>query len=80
VYPNPAGADAELSLVLNNYDVTGNVAVVITDALGRAVSSQVVTGSGQFNTWKLNHQLAAGLYTVQVTAGGERFTQKLVVK
>jgi hypothetical protein len=81
VYPNPTEANGDITVVLNNLAVNSSTATIsINDAVGRTVLTEVVSFNGQQNSWTVKNQLAAGVYTVRATAGGETFSQKLVVK
>jgi hypothetical protein len=81
VYPNPNEGGRDITVVLNNLNsASSKVAISIVDAIGRTVVSEEVAYQGLQNTWAVNNNLAAGVYTIRVTAGGEVFSQRLVVK
>ncbi|MBK7945582.1 MAG: T9SS type A sorting domain-containing protein [Flavobacteriales bacterium] len=83
LYPNP-NAGNELFVNLTGVDASiETVSVDIYDAFGKRVSARTiaVNGEGFVNTiMQLNGELAAGLYTVSITAGEQQFTERLVVQ
>jgi hypothetical protein len=80
LYPNPAAANGTVQLSLNNLDHSGKVALNIVDALGRTVATQTLETQGVNNTWNIESGLAAGVYTVKVSAGAQSYSRKLVIQ
>lgn len=75
VYPNPATTYIQLQL---NKNVNGNIAIQLTDALGKVLKQQKMSVNG--NNVKLNTEtLAAGTYLVKLLYNGEQYIQKVVV-
>ena len=83
MYPNPNRGD-QLSVNIEGIEATiETVSVDIYDAFGKRVSARTlaINGDGFVNTiMQLNGELAAGLYTVSITAGEQQFTERLVVQ
>jgi hypothetical protein len=82
MYPNPNRGD-QLFVNLEGIDAAvETVSVDIFDAFGKRVSARTIgTQDGFANTTlQLNGSLAAGLYTVSITAGEQQFTERLVVQ
>ncbi|MBK7946248.1 MAG: T9SS type A sorting domain-containing protein [Flavobacteriales bacterium] len=83
MYPNPNRGD-QLFVNLTGIDASiETVSVDIYDAFGKRVSARTIAanGDGFVNSiMQLNGELAAGLYTVSITAGEQQFTERLVVQ
>ena len=82
MYPNPNRGD-QLFVNLTGIDASvETVSVDIYDAFGKRVSARTIaTQDGFVNTiMQLNGELAAGLYTVSITAGEQQFNERLVVQ
>jgi len=82
LYPNPNRGD---QLFVNLTGIAASVETVsvdIYDAFGKRVSARTIGTQGGFlNTiMQLNGELAAGLYTVSITAGEQQFNERLVVQ
>jgi PKD repeat protein len=81
VYPNPMTNETAVHL---NLTAATNVAVRLTDVLGRNVVSQPAKmyGAGQqtVSLQSAGHALKAGVYVVHISLGGETFTSKLNVE
>lgn len=79
LYPNPANTDA-----LNVYFTTKEVVdltINLFDALGQRVHSQVLGNvSGDFNTTIPVHNLASGMYYVELTDGRNNQLLKVIVE
>lgn len=78
-YPNPANTEVSIPVQLQ---VTGNVTVNITNAVGQTVAIQNLgkVAAGQKATATFNTQaLANGVYFYTVEANGQRLTQRFAV-
>jgi len=79
LYPNPNNGEM---INLNMTDVTSdNVFVRVMDSMGRVVYSNRFAVDGTLNTVvSFARPLANGLYLVEMTAGSEIITERLIVK
>jgi hypothetical protein len=79
ISPNPATNAAQIKL---ETAFSGKGQLVLADASGRVVRQQVLVLANGSNNILLNDLagLATGIYTLKVLAGGEIFTDKLVIK
>lgn len=77
VYPNPFVEKLEVTLSISK---TTPVTVKLIDMNGRLVKSQAFTGQTGSNKWTLTglSELNKGLYIVEVTAGEEKWMQKVI--
>jgi hypothetical protein len=77
VYPNPFAEKLEVTTTLTK---SLPVNVRLLDMNGRLVKSQVYSGQSGFNKWTLTglNELNKGLYIIEVTAGEERWMQKII--
>jgi ELWxxDGT repeat protein len=80
VYPNPiAAGDLAIKINLISDAITANIAIL--DIYGKVISTQTVTLQRGENTLALPlDNLAAGIYFISITAQGQRFETKRVVK
>lgn len=78
VWPNPATADARVTVSFAAPATGEPVSISLRDALGRAVQELVVTGAPDAVLPVTG--LAPGIYTVQVTAGAATTVRRLVVE
>jgi hypothetical protein len=75
VYPNPVpGTEFKIDLYRN---VPGTIDVLVYDQSGRLELKQQFSND---NVLTINHHLAAGMYTVKITATGLNTTRKLLVE
>jgi hypothetical protein len=82
MWPNPnRGEELHLSLDQVGADVT-TATVDIFDLYGRKVMARTiaVNGSTLYTVLMLDEQMAAGVYLVQLNAGEQTFTQRLVIQ
>ncbi|MBK9174966.1 MAG: T9SS type A sorting domain-containing protein [Flavobacteriales bacterium] len=82
MYPNPNRGD-QLMLSLGSVEEgVQTVSVDILDAFGKRVSARTIATQGGFlNTvLELNGELAAGMYMVNITAGEQVYTERLVIQ
>ncbi len=78
LYPNPTKGSVTLSL---QSDFVGDASLAIFDLMGNQVSSQILSlEGGAFNTNVGISDLPAGVYLVDVTAGNEKWQERLVVE
>lgn len=77
VYPNPFAEKLEVTLVLAK---TSPAYVKLMDMNGRIVKTQVFNGQAGNNKWTLSglSELNKGLYVVEVSAGEEKWMQKVL--
>lgn len=77
VYPNPFAEKLEVTLTTNK---TAAVAVKLFDMNGRMVKSQLYNGQSGNNKFVLTglNGLKPGLYIVEVSAGEEKWMQKVI--
>lgn len=77
IYPNPFVEKLEVSLVLAK---TSPVTVKLMDMNGRTVKTQVFTAQPGNNKWTLTglSELNKGLFVVEVSAGKEKWMQKVL--
>ena len=77
--PNPANGITRINYELNNADA---VAFEVRDITGKLVQSMNLgTQAAGKNTIELNvEQFQAGIYTYTLTVGGERLTNRMIVK
>lgn len=77
--PNPANGITRINYELNNAD---DVAFEVRDITGKLVQSMNLgTQAAGKNTIELNvEQFQAGIYTYTLTVGGERLTNRMIVK
>ena len=82
LYPNPNQGDQLFLRIDQVKQGLGTVSVDILDTFGKRVSSSTVAASeGVVNTViDLRGELAAGMYLVNVTAGNDTFTERLVIQ
>lgn len=80
VYPNPNRGD-QLHVRLTNLLVdSGVIDVEVFDAYGkRAASRRFAASDGQANGEMELSGLASGMYLITITAGAERFEERLVI-
>ncbi|PEN12223.1 hypothetical protein CRI94_14380 [Longibacter salinarum] len=76
-YPNPARTSATARLAVP--EGVDDAQLVIYDLLGRKVRDLPVSGSGRHTLTLQTHGLAAGMYFLRLTGGGQVRTQKLTV-
>ena len=82
MFPNPnRGDQVFISLSEVAADVH-TVSVDIYDTFGKRVSARTIAVADGFinTTLELNGELAAGLYTVSITAGDQIRTERLVIQ
>jgi hypothetical protein len=82
MYPNPNRGD-QLYLSLDAVEEgVSTVSVDITDMFGKRVSARTIAVTDGFiNTvLELEGEMANGLYLVHITAGEQRFTERLVIQ
>jgi len=77
VYPNPFAEKLEVTLTTSK---TAAVAVKLMDMNGRMVKSQLYNGQSGNNKFVLTglNGLKPGLYIVEVSAGEEKWMQKVI--
>lgn len=77
VYPNPFVENLEVTMVLAK---TSPVTVKLMDMNGRTVKTQVFTAQPGNNKWTLTglSELNKGLFVVEVSAGEEKWMQKVL--
>ncbi|MDB5191208.1 MAG: hypothetical protein JWQ96_771 [Segetibacter sp.] len=75
VYPNPASSFIQLQL---NKNITGNVTIQVTDALGKVVKQVNENVSGS-NIRISTSSLATGTYIIKMLYKGEQYNQKVMV-
>ena len=82
LYPNPNQGDQLFLRIDQVKEGLGTVSVDILDTFGKRVgSSTVATSEGVVNTViDLRGELAAGMYLVNITAGNDTFTERLVIQ
>jgi len=78
IYPNPNNGDL---VNLNITGITSNeVYVRVLDSMGREVYTNRYSVDGSLNTMvNFNQSLAQGVYMVEITAGDEVKTQRMIV-
>lgn len=80
IYPNPAEDNTIISF---NLLESNNADIRIYDVIGKEVSTvfkgNLGAGEHQYSVAE-NTKLAAGVYFVKLTVGGESFTKKLIIK
>ncbi len=82
MWPNPNNGD-ELFLTMNGFDTqVTTVTVDIYDLFGqRVMNRRIAVEDGTLNTvLALNKEMASGLYFVNITAGSEVRTERLVIQ
>ena len=82
LYPNPNNGQ-QLTLSLSQVEAgTKTVTVDILDTFGKRVSARTIAVNDTFvNTvLDLNGELAAGMYLVNITAGANTYTERLVIQ
>jgi hypothetical protein len=82
LFPNPNRGDV-LNFSLSAIEEGVNtVSVDIYDLTGKRMSARTiaVSGGNVNTTLDLNGELAAGMYLVNITAGGETYTERLVIQ
>ncbi|MBK7944424.1 MAG: T9SS type A sorting domain-containing protein [Flavobacteriales bacterium] len=83
MYPNPNRGDQLLISLDGIEQGVSTVSIDIYDAFGkRAIARTIpVNDEGYINSMlDLNGSLAAGLYTVSITAGERQFNERLVIQ
>jgi Secretion system C-terminal sorting domain len=77
VYPSPFTDKLSISLSSEN---AGQAVIRLSDLTGRKVTSQAVTVNKGVTTVSLNNlgTLSAGMYVVEVSCGGNTYTQKIM--
>jgi secreted PhoX family phosphatase len=76
VYPNPSDGEYSVSLNLKN---NGLAKISVFDTRGQLVTEQIISAAAGSQTVKMN-RLESGVYMLKVSANGESFTQKLVIR
>jgi len=80
LYPNPSNGNKVVASMIG-FENESNVAVTITDVLGKVVYSATQTiGSGNSAEHAISAKLAAGVYNVSCIGKSHKFTTKLVVE
>ena len=81
MYPNPNRGD-QLYLALDQVEEGVNtVSVDIYDLFGKRVSARTIAAQDGFiNTVLDLNEMAAGMYMVNITAGEQVFTERLVIQ
>ncbi|MBK9175006.1 MAG: T9SS type A sorting domain-containing protein [Flavobacteriales bacterium] len=82
MYPNPNRGDQLMLSLESVAEGVQTVSVDILDAFGKRVSaSTIAVQDGFINTvLELNGSLAAGMYMVNITAGEQVYTERLVIQ
>lgn len=81
LWPNPNNS-GYLNLNVTGMDnATDRIVVEIFDLVGTRVQNETIAVDGDQATTgvRLNSDLSAGVYVVNVTAGEQHFTQRLVI-
>ena len=78
VYPNPMNGNT-IGLQLTNMD-KGTYSIILNNKLGQQVFSDIIehTGGSSSMTIGLQHELPAGIYDLQFSGNGVKFSSKLV--
>ncbi|MBB4807678.1 hypothetical protein HNP38_002984 [Chryseobacterium defluvii] len=76
IYPNPVTSGDKVFIKAKNGK---NLKVTISDMSGRLVASPSLTQEGN-DTYRINQQLKAGVYMIQMSNGKESKTSKLIIK
>ena len=88
MYPTNRGDQLYLSVDAIE-DGVHTVSVDIYDLFGKRVSARTIavqasssrtSGNGFINTVLELHEMAAGMYMVNITAGGQTYTERLVIQ
>lgn len=83
IYPNVIENNKQINMTYN-LAKSGEVTVNVFDYTGKLVAtpykSYETAGHHTANFYASNHNLAAGMYMMQVTSGNEVFTGKLIIK
>ncbi|MBL7919952.1 MAG: T9SS type A sorting domain-containing protein [Bacteroidia bacterium] len=80
VYPNPSNG-SNTTLLFSNESEIVKVLVSIIDLNGKLISEETITTSNGINLYNLNTQLLnSGVYFIQLNAGGNETTQKLIIQ
>jgi len=74
IYPNPS-TNNEFYIVMHELPAGEMATVKITDINGREISVSKHNG-----TKPINHNLAAGIYTVTISSSSHNTSKKLIVK
>jgi len=81
VFPNPATNGTDVNLTMNSENTRGAGQIVISDALGRTINTQVITVEQGVQNYNVDvKDLSAGTYRVHIqTAKWQSVSQPLVV-
>jgi len=81
VFPNPATTGTDVNLTMNSENTRGAGQIVISDALGRTINTQVITVEQGVQNYNVDvKDLSAGTYRVHIqTAKWQSVSQPLVV-
>ena len=77
LFPNPAGDQVNLAFTMNQ---TEEVSVRVFNALGSVLYNQRMNVSGTTNEVINTANFVSGIYFVEITAGGQTVTKKLMIK
>ncbi|MBK9176707.1 MAG: T9SS type A sorting domain-containing protein [Flavobacteriales bacterium] len=90
MYPNPNRGDQLMLSLESVAEGVQTVSVDILDAFGKRVIARTIavqasssrdSGDGFINTvLELNGELAAGMYMVNITAGEQVYTERMVIQ
>ena len=82
LWPNPNDGTV-VNIALTEFDASLNtVTMDVTDIYGKLVATRTIPVQGGYlNTaMDFGHELAPGLYLVNLTAGEHRYTERLVIQ
>lgn len=80
VYPNPTNDLVNIEFELKN-TFSEDLQVTVYDALGRAVHQEILSGSQTLHNRQVSMgEYGAGVYTIQVRAGREQWTRRVIVQ